>query len=424
MADKGFGIKELNLIGDAGIPTIESPNNLNLNAVNVAISTDVSVGDTLKVGTGVTVHAGVVTATTFDGTVTTAGTATTSTYTGSWVLGASGTNHYTFTGNGLTGAVSDPELTLQKGQKYIFKNRTGGHPFRIQDTYQDTSGVGFSTGVTNNAGGDGTDIIFEVPHDVPDILYYQCTSHANMSGPLKFGAAMETGLKAIEGGTTLDIQNFKVKGQWVGSPSVGKSIELISGYDSTTKMAAIGYNLTDTNTGSTYGGDLTFHTQPLYASPTTPIPESMRISSSGYVTKPRNPLVLARRNGNLTGHNSETTVVLYNYIETSQSASNASTYFDTSTGLLTAPVSGMYLINAAARSTNQSYGQAWLRVDNARKQWTDVVFPSSSNFACSTHMVYLTVGQTVGYQPYESGGTNGQINDDNNHTYFRCVLLG
>ena len=67
MADKGFGIKELNLIGDEGIPTIESPNNLNLNAVNVAISTDVSVGDTLKVGTGVTAHAGVITATSYYG---------------------------------------------------------------------------------------------------------------------------------------------------------------------------------------------------------------------------------------------------------------------------------------------------------------------------------------------------------------------
>ena len=29
-----------------------------------------------------------------------------------YVLGASGTNHYTFTGNGLTGAVNDPTLTL------------------------------------------------------------------------------------------------------------------------------------------------------------------------------------------------------------------------------------------------------------------------------------------------------------------------
>ena len=49
MAEKSFGIKEINLIGASGTPTIESPNNLNLNAINVAISTNVSIGGTLTV---------------------------------------------------------------------------------------------------------------------------------------------------------------------------------------------------------------------------------------------------------------------------------------------------------------------------------------------------------------------------------------
>ena len=46
MADNSFGIKELNLVG-SGTPKIESPNNLNLNAVTVAISTNATVGGTL-----------------------------------------------------------------------------------------------------------------------------------------------------------------------------------------------------------------------------------------------------------------------------------------------------------------------------------------------------------------------------------------
>ena len=48
MADNSFGIKELNLI-DSGTPKIESPNNLNINAVNVAISTNATVGGNLDV---------------------------------------------------------------------------------------------------------------------------------------------------------------------------------------------------------------------------------------------------------------------------------------------------------------------------------------------------------------------------------------
>ena len=60
----------------AGTPTIDSPNNLNINAVLVAISTDVTIGDELRVagittiGPGGIRVAGVVTATTFIGSLT------------------------------------------------------------------------------------------------------------------------------------------------------------------------------------------------------------------------------------------------------------------------------------------------------------------------------------------------------------------
>jgi len=50
MADKNFGVKQINLIGASGTPTIESPNNLNIKAINVAISTDASVGGNISVG--------------------------------------------------------------------------------------------------------------------------------------------------------------------------------------------------------------------------------------------------------------------------------------------------------------------------------------------------------------------------------------
>ena len=55
MAEKGFGVKEVNLIGGSGTPTIASPNNLNLDAINVAISTNATVGGTLTVSGAVSV---------------------------------------------------------------------------------------------------------------------------------------------------------------------------------------------------------------------------------------------------------------------------------------------------------------------------------------------------------------------------------
>ena len=57
MADSSFGVKKFNLVG-SGTPKIESPNNINLNAINVAISTNATVGGTLGVGASVNIQSG------------------------------------------------------------------------------------------------------------------------------------------------------------------------------------------------------------------------------------------------------------------------------------------------------------------------------------------------------------------------------
>ena len=100
-----------------------------------------------------------------------------------WYLGANGTDDYTFVGNGCTITRHDPTLFLARGGVYEFVNNMGAHPFRIQMAYQNTSGQVFPHGVTNNAVSAGT-LRFEVPLDAPNTLYYQCTSHAGMSGTI------------------------------------------------------------------------------------------------------------------------------------------------------------------------------------------------------------------------------------------------
>ena len=105
-----------------------------------------------------------------------------------WTLGASGSNHYTFTGSGFSAATNDPTLYLIRGQTYKFDNQTGGHPFRIQSTAAASGGgTAYNTGVTNNdaTGGTATNVLtFVVPMDAPDTLYYQCTAHTSMTGTI------------------------------------------------------------------------------------------------------------------------------------------------------------------------------------------------------------------------------------------------
>ena len=107
-----------------------------------------------------------------------------------FTIGASGSDHYTFQGEGLNGTVNDPTLYLTRGKTYRFENGPGAHPIRIQST-SGASGTAYNTGVTNNAGS-GT-VIVEVQHDAPDVLYYQCTSHAAMNGILYITGALADG---------------------------------------------------------------------------------------------------------------------------------------------------------------------------------------------------------------------------------------
>lgn len=103
---------------------------------------------------------------------------------GRWTLAASGTDHYVFSGPGLGhSSLNDPSLYLMRGQTYMFENKMGAHPFRIQSDPNGSTGTQWNVGVTNNDVSNGV-LIFEVPFECPSTLYYQCTAHANMGGVL------------------------------------------------------------------------------------------------------------------------------------------------------------------------------------------------------------------------------------------------
>ena len=222
MADNSFGIKELNLVG-SGTPKIESPNNINLNAVNVAISTNATVGGTLDVGGNITATSGSnqiifqagdgsleITRATGDayidfknstgedydariaqdgtnaGLVITGDLSVSGTFqsgngaTMRWTLGANGSSDYTFTGPGGLSGTADPKIYLARGHTYEFVNNSGGsHPFQIQDS----GGSPYNTGVTNNGASSGT-ITFAVPFSAPNTLQYKCTSHGSMGNTI------------------------------------------------------------------------------------------------------------------------------------------------------------------------------------------------------------------------------------------------
>ena len=92
-------------------------------------------------------------------------------------VSSNGSSGYRFTGPGYSGADDNPDIYLVRGQRYRFINGTGsGHPFRIQS---DTSGTAYTDGVSGSQSGTQD---FNVQHDAPVRLYYQCTIHSGMIG--------------------------------------------------------------------------------------------------------------------------------------------------------------------------------------------------------------------------------------------------
>jgi hypothetical protein len=78
---------------------------------------------------------------------------------------------------------SNPSLTLQRGVTYRFQVSASGHPFWIKTAAVTGTGNAYSTGVTNNGTDNGT-VIFNVPLDAPNTLYYICQFHGSMVGTL------------------------------------------------------------------------------------------------------------------------------------------------------------------------------------------------------------------------------------------------
>ncbi len=91
-----------------------------------------------------------------------------------------GASAYIFNGEGLEN-VSNPDITLKRGETYEFNIESPGHPFIIKSVQSTGTGNGFNTGVTNNGVASGK-VIFVVPSDAPDTLFYNCEFHGSMTG--------------------------------------------------------------------------------------------------------------------------------------------------------------------------------------------------------------------------------------------------
>lgn len=163
-------------------------------------------------------------------------------------LSGSSSPNYRFSDPGsnfFDAATNNPTLYLTRGVKYIFKDISGSHPFRIQST-NSAGGTLYNVGVTNN-NGTGT-VTFTPTMTAPDELYYYCNAHSSMNGTIKIiGAGGNTGDITFSGstmsssGTTITVNdNLSVTGSvtstQAGSPIISSASSLTLEADTTSRV--------------------------------------------------------------------------------------------------------------------------------------------------------------------------------------------
>jgi len=109
--------------------------------------------------------------------------------------------------------IKNPTLTLYRGNTYKFlvnspgttPGTRGRHPFYIMTepfktgiAVDGSTSVLYNNGVTGNGASNGI-VTFEIPSNAPDVLYYQCSTHASMHGVIR--------IKTISATTNIDVAN-------------------------------------------------------------------------------------------------------------------------------------------------------------------------------------------------------------------------
>ena len=452
MAEKGFGVKEINLIGASGTPTIESPNNLNLNAVNVAISTNVSIGGTLSVTGNVSVggtltyedvtnidSVGVVTAR--EGVVVvgrgvsiaagglnvTAGISTLS----GIVKVMSGLDLQTNGTLDIIGSTSSSGLDIQSNASVQIGQN--GFPNRDYATFTDT-GVnlnysGSTKLATTNTGINVTGAITVngsalsiTPTDSDIQVAYTVT--ANGSSAYRFA-----GNGVVSTADNPDL--YLIRGQkyrFINNSGGSHPFQIRE------SSGGSAYSTGVTNNGAS-SGNIDF--APVFNSPGQLVYQctshggmvgNIYISDGEYNTKPNNPVFMAYRTSNYATTTSATALVF------NEEKIDVGNNYDTSNGRFTAPVTGLYEFGYASIASNTATVYRYdLRVNGALPysplrlelridQNDQGAYGTNGEYVC---YVQMTAGQYAQVYVHSDNTVNNVYGSSSyGYTYFRGRLIG
>ena len=143
-------------------------------------------------------------------------------------------------------------------------------------------------------------------------------------------------------------------------------------------------------------------------------------SFTGAVTATGAPSFDAVRSSNLSYNNSAQNVpIIFDYANP-----NVGNYYNTSTGLLTAPLAGDYFISCGVyNAAGADVSQLWIVKNGARDKSIVLSSAGGSGNMAGSGIQRLAVGDTIGMAAW-FGGATATITANNYHTFLRIRYLG